>query len=79
MNKEKVMSKDFWRSAFEGAPNEPGWHAALVCYDEQEGVFPRAAYWDGAAWKQKAVIAFGEKRDTEDAAERLACEHDPDA
>jgi hypothetical protein len=67
----------FWN--FDGKPGEQGWHSVLVCYDEQEGVFPRAAYWDGSAWKQKAVVAFGEKRDTKGSAERLAHEHDPDA
>jgi hypothetical protein len=72
-----MMALDFWD--FDGKPAEIGWHAVLMCYDEMEGVFPMAAYWDGAAWKQKSVIAFGEKRDTEDAAKCLAYEHDPDA
>jgi len=73
----QMMNKEFWK--FDGKPSEQGWHAVLVCYDEQEGTFPRAAYWDGGSWKQKAVVAFGEKRDTEESAESIAYENDPDA
>ncbi len=63
---------------FYSEPKAPGWYAVLVCYDYQEGAFPTAGYWDGAKWKQKAVTAFGEMRDTEESAKRLAYEHDPD-
>lgn len=63
---------------YTGTPASAGWHAVLVCYDSAEGAFPFGAYWDGAAWKQKAVVAFGERRDTEDEARRLAYEHDPE-
>lgn len=66
---------------FVGTPpaDKPGWYAALICYDEQEGAFPSAAEWDGAAWKQKAVVGFGERRPTQKEALELACEDDPDA
>jgi hypothetical protein len=66
-----------WR--FDGQPTEIGWHAVLVCYDEQEGLLPFAAWWDGSAWRQKSVVAFGYRCDSEDEASRLAYEHDPDA
>ena len=71
------MTEEFWN--FDGNPNEQGWYAVIVCYDEQEGSFPRAAYWDGSAWTERSVVAFGEKRATKDAAKRLAYTHDPDA
>ena len=72
-----AMCMEFW--VYKGEPREIGWYAALVCYDELEGAFPCAAYWDGSAWKQKAVVAFGERCDTEGAAERIAYENDADA
>jgi hypothetical protein len=74
---KNTMNAAFWK--FDGKPFEPGWYAVLVCYDEQEGAFPGASFWDGAEWDRKAVAAFGEKRDTKEAASLVAYEHDPDA
>jgi hypothetical protein len=45
---------------YDGKPSAPGWYAVLVCYDACEGVFPMGAWWDGANWQQKAVVAFGD-------------------
>ncbi len=59
-------------------PDAPGWYAVLLCYDTEEGVLPGSAEWDGAAWKHKAVVAFGERRDTEREADDLAYDNDPD-
>jgi len=73
----RIMNNNFWN--FDGDPNEQGWYAVIICYDEQEGAFPCAAYWSGDTWNKKAVVAFGEKRETESEARRLSYEHDPDA
>lgn len=63
---------------YDNTPAASGWYAALVCYDSREGAFPVGAYWDGKAWDRKAVVAFGDMRDTEDEAKSLAYDHDPD-
>jgi len=63
---------------FDGQPTEPGWYAVLVCWDSQEGIFPMAAHWDGQAWKHRAIVAFGEKCESEADAKALADLHDPD-
>ena len=68
---------EFWR--FNDTPASPGWYAVLVYYEAEEGAFPQAAHWDGKEWGRKAVVAFGESRLTEQEAEDLAYEHDPDA
>lgn len=66
---------------FDGTPpaDAPGWYAALICYDVEEGMFPSSAEWDGAKWKERAVVGFGEMRQTQKEAADLAYEHDPDA
>lgn len=64
---------------YEGKPSQIGWYAVLICYDENEGVFPNAAWWDGDRWSRKSVICFGDMRCTEQEAEQLAYDHDPDA
>jgi hypothetical protein len=61
---------------YEGRPTEAGWYAVLICYDTQEGIFPDARLWDGEKWNGKAVLAFGDKCESESDANRLAYEHD---
>jgi hypothetical protein len=63
---------------YDGKPSAPGWYAVLVCYDACEGVFPMGAWWDGANWQQKAVVAFGDYGSTKQEAEDLAYAHDLD-
>ena len=49
---------EYWN--FDGTPPaEPGWYEVLICYDEQEGIFPDGAWWDGDKWDRKSVSAFG--------------------
>lgn len=64
---------------FSQCPFDTGWYAVLICYDENEGVFPSAGYWDGSKWDRKAVIGYGDKCETEDQANALAYKNDPDA
>jgi hypothetical protein len=64
---------------YDNEPTVAGWYAVLVCYDPQEGIFPMGAWWNGATWQQKGVVAFGDMRLTKQEAEALAYEHDPDA
>ena len=71
------MMAGFWQ--YNSRPNEAGWYAVLVCYDEAEGMFPQAAHWDGNNWGRKAVVSFGESRATEQGAKALAYEYDPGA
>lgn len=72
---------------YEGQPTEAGWHAVLICYDEQEGIFPDARFWNGETWcsreygdetshDRKGVLAFGDKCESKDDAKRLAYEYD---
>jgi len=58
-------------------PEKPGWYAVLLCYDEREGAFPGAAYFDGLGWSNKHVVACGDMCDTKREAETLAYENDP--
>ena len=55
-----------------------GWYAVLICYDSDEGSFPGAARWEGDEWSRRGVIAFGGRCETQERAEALAIENDPD-
>lgn len=76
------MKSDFWVYESE-APASSGWYPVLICYDEQEGIFPNALRSDGKNWAQKLpVIARGNTArpfSTEKDAHDWAYAHDPDA
>lgn len=69
-----------------GVPRDPGWYAVLLCWDEQEGLFPACSYWDGTRWDRSRfpderypVAAFlPEPMADKTAAEAFAYENDPD-
>lgn len=67
-----------WNFCDDEKPPSPGWYPVLVCYDDQEGVFPMAAEWDGGKWLHGAVVGFGDLCDTQEKAQKLAYENDPD-
>lgn len=64
---------------FDGTPPaEPGWYEVLICYDEQEGIFPDGAWWDGIRWERKGVLAFGIMKPSQQEAAESARAHDID-
>lgn len=70
---------EFWN--YEDKPAEPGWYPVLICYDPDEGAFPSVAYWSIGRickWDRKGIVAFGQRRESEADAHKLAHQHDPD-
>lgn len=57
-----------------------GWYATLHCWDECEGMFPGANYWDGENWRSTLPICghAGPFETSKDAA-AWAYAHDPEA
>lgn len=70
-----------WISIYEAEPKEVGWYPILICWDEEEGHFPGAAYWTGKEWSDNVgPISFflDEKFTEQDDAYDVASENDPE-
>lgn len=39
-------------------PEQVGWYATLSCWDEEEGLFPGAHYWDGDDWQPQTSASI---------------------
>lgn len=64
---------------WEQNPSTQGWYATLHGWDEDEGVFPDASYWNGTSWERSAqVVAYAGPFESESAAKEWAQAHDPD-
>jgi hypothetical protein len=60
-------------------PTQPGWYATLVCWDEEEGVFPGAHYWNGSSWDTRASIQYWPiVFESKEAATDYAYDNDPE-
>lgn len=61
-------------------PSGPaGWYAVLICWDENEGMFPSSSYWTGSDWKDnRPKVAFHGPHPSQQDAENWAYDHDPD-
>lgn len=56
-----------------------GWYAVAVVWDENEGISPGAAHWNGSSWDDARPIgAFAGPFGSEAAATAWAYEHDPE-
>jgi hypothetical protein len=62
-------------------PSYPGWYAVTICWSIDEGMFPSAAYFDGAQWAKKLPILahHGNTFPTEREAVTWAYAHDMEA
>ena len=69
----------FWTGELPTGP--AGWYAVVVCWDENEGMFPSSAFWDGQIWTDdsRPIAAFHGRHETKEAAEKWAYDHDPEA
>jgi hypothetical protein len=65
---------------YSGKPSAKGWYAVLICWDAEEGEFPRAAYWDGAVWNTTGPVTayYPDICGSETEATDLAYRNDPD-
>ena len=58
---------------------DAGWYAVVVCWDENEGLYPSAARWTGSSWDDdRPIAAFHGPHPSEEAAKDWAYEHDPE-
>lgn len=75
------MSADTNNELTDAYPTRVGWYAVLCCWDELEGSFPGANYWDGkmrhpdinASWRRWPTV-FKSKEE----AETYAYDNDPE-
>jgi hypothetical protein len=59
-------------------PPGAGWYAVSYCWDEREGIFPGAAWFNGAVWSKRLPLLFRSPQTfcTEQLALEWAREHD---
>lgn len=49
-------------------PPDEGWYTVCIEYDVREGPFLGVAHWNGSEWNKRAVVAFGERYESEELA-----------
>lgn len=69
-----------WLDVDEHPPETVGWYATVLCWDAQEGLIPRAEYWDGSHWvgDRPVVQRSPETFTSEPEAHAWAYAHDPE-
>ncbi|HTG95740.1 MAG TPA: hypothetical protein VL866_24275 [Pyrinomonadaceae bacterium] len=62
-------------------PTETGWYPTYSTWDENEGMFPGAHYWNGSEWEPittASITRWSVKFDTEHEARIHADQYDPE-
>ena len=74
------MTQEDFTWSHDNPTGPAGWYAVVVCWDENQGMFPSSAFWDGQSWgdDKRPIAAFHGPHPSSEAAESWAYEHDPE-